>query len=74
IFNKQNATLHVMLKLIQKLKKFNWEIHTQPPYFTDTTPSNYHLFQSSQNCLKMQKFDNSEKAANFNPFVIAFFF
>jgi transposase len=43
------------------LEYFNWELFDHPPYSSDLTPSDYHLFTYLKNWLGSQHFNNNEE-------------
>ena len=59
-FHQDNARLHVSLMTRQKLLQLGWEVLIHPLYSPDITPSDFHLFQSSQNSVNGKNFSSLE--------------
>ena len=60
IFHYDNATPHKSLATRQKLVRLGWEVMLHPPYRPDFAPSDYYLFQSLQDSLSGNTFNDDE--------------
>jgi hypothetical protein len=46
------------------IQELDWEILPHPPYPTDLAPSDYHLFRSLSNNLRVVSFNNDAELQN----------
>ena len=53
-------------KVKNLLKEFKWEVLTQPPYSSDFSPSDYHLFRSLSHSLDGKKFESKDQVKIFS--------
>ena len=64
VFHHDNARPHTSLMTRQKLSELGWEVLMYSPYSPDITPSDYHLFRSLQNSLRVTKLASREACEN----------
>ena len=57
---RNNARLQVSLITSKKMLQLSWEVLIHLLCWLDITPSNFHLFQSLQNCLNGKNFNSLE--------------
>jgi len=53
-----NRRPHIAKSTCEKLLKLGWITVPHPPYFSDLTPTDYHLFRSVSNQLRDKKINN----------------
>ena len=58
LYHYDNAPAHHAKKTSDKLKEAGWEIMMHPPYYSDLTPSDYHLFTALQCVIGNTEFEN----------------
>ncbi|KOC67963.1 hypothetical protein WH47_12293 [Habropoda laboriosa] len=58
----QNRIWHKRCK--KKLRRFNWNFLSHPPYSPEITSSDYHLFRALQRSFGGQIFDNIDSLRN----------
>ena len=56
VFHHDNAKPHVALAVRQKLLQIDWDVLPQPPYSPDLAPSDYYLFLSLKNSVRVKCF------------------
>ena len=59
-----NARLHVIQPMLQKLNKFGYKVLLHLQYSPDVLPTNYHLFKYLNNFLQRKYFHNQQDAEN----------
>jgi hypothetical protein len=58
---RDNAWPHTTARTNALIKLFNWDIFDHPPYSTDLTPSDYHIFTKMKVWLATQCFHTNEE-------------
>jgi hypothetical protein len=56
-----NSRPHTAVRMRVLLENFSWELFDHPPYSSDDTPSDCHLFTYLKNRLESHHFNNNEK-------------
>ena len=64
ILQQDNARPHTAKVTQLKIKSFDWDILSHPPYSPDIAPSDYHLFRSLQHFLAGKCFDDIDAVKN----------
>ena len=59
-----NAKAHIAKDTCSKVEEFRWEILAHPPYSTDLSPSDCHLFRALSHHLRGKKFENEDHLKN----------
>uniref|UniRef100_A0A0N5BBZ8 Histone-lysine N-methyltransferase SETMAR n=1 Tax=Strongyloides papillosus TaxID=174720 RepID=A0A0N5BBZ8_STREA len=59
-----NAKPHVSKTMVQKLKELEYETLSHPPYSSDLSPTDYHLFKELELHLRQKKFTKSDDLKN----------
>jgi len=60
VFHHDNARPYISLVPRQKLLQHGWDVLPYPPYSSDLSPSDFHLFRSLQNSLNGKTFDSED--------------
>ncbi|KOC71071.1 Histone-lysine N-methyltransferase SETMAR, partial [Habropoda laboriosa] len=63
-FLHDNTRSHVASTTVQKLHQQDIEVLPQPPYFSDSSPANFHLFHSLDNFFTQKRFRKQEDIEN----------
>lgn len=58
---KDNAGEHVSRLVPEKLKGYGWEVLEDPPYSSNLTPSDFHLFRSTKTIYGGKKFNSDHE-------------
>jgi histone-lysine N-methyltransferase SETMAR len=61
LLHHDNARPHVSAATFEIIQKLNFELLPHPPYFSDLTPSDYHLFGSLKKVLQGHRFGSDEE-------------
>ena len=61
VFLHENARFHTARSTVHLIEKFGRDVFDHPPYSSDLTRSDYHLFRHLKQWLQSQRFENYDK-------------
>jgi histone-lysine N-methyltransferase SETMAR len=62
IFHQENATAHIIVLAMGKLRDLHYELLEHPPYSPDLDPSDFYLFPKLKLFLAGQRFSSNQEA------------